>query len=257
MPVHLAGTSCDMKEINKLAREYKFKVIEDASHAIGGMYNGNNIGCCEYSDICVFSLHPVKIITTGEGGIATTNKLNLAERMKELRAHGIVRDRNKFVNKEVSPWSYEQQELGYNYRMTDIQAALGISQLKRLESIVNERNKQLTRYRSNTKDLPIRFLDIPEGTKSSVHLAVVVLVGATPRKHLETFKLMREENIGVQLHYTPVHLQPYYRKMGFKEGDFKEAENYSKSAFSIPLFPGLTIQEQDQVIQTLRRIVKK
>jgi UDP-4-amino-4,6-dideoxy-N-acetyl-beta-L-altrosamine transaminase len=251
VPVHLTGSSCDMAAIGALAERYGFAVLEDASHAIGGRYRGEPVGNCRYSAITVFSFHPVKIITTGEGGMATSNDPWLAQRMVELRSHGIVRDVDRFEQPVAGPWGYEQQQLGFNYRMTDIQAALGSSQIRRLEEIVAERNLQLQRYRELLADLPVHVLDVPEGVLSSVHLAVICLQRVTAEQHRQVFEGLRAAGIGVQLHYSPVHLQPYYRALGFAEGQFPEAESYARRAISLPLFPALSDLEQDRVMQVL------
>ena len=251
VPVHLAGSSCDMAAIGALAERYGFAVLEDASHAIGGRYQGEPVGNCCHSAITVFSFHPVKIITTGEGGLATTNHPLLAQRMAELRSHGIVREAERFERPAAGPWVYEQQQLGFNYRITDIQAALGLSQLQRLDEIVAERNRQLQHYRDLLADLPLQLLDVPEGVLSSVHLAVIRLQQATAGQHRQVFEGLRAAGIGVQLHYSPVHLQPYYRAMGFAEGQFPEAEGYARSAISLPLFPGLSSDEQKKASNTL------
>lgn len=251
VPVHLCGTSCAMETIAELAKEYGFRIIEDASHAIGGSYQNEPVGNCRYSDITVFSFHPVKIITTGEGGLAATNDDFLANRMRILRSHGITKDPKQFERHAAGPWSYEQQRLGFNYRITDVQAALGSNQLKRLDEIVAERNRQLHVYKELFTGLPVRFLDIPEDVQSSIHLAIICLQGTSIEQHRKVFSSMRSSGIGVQLHYTPVHLQPYYRQMGFGEGQFPTAECYATSAISLPLFPGLTQLEQERVKRAL------
>lgn len=251
VPVHLAGSSCNMAAIGELAERYGFAVLEDASHAIGGRYRGEPVGNCRYSDITVFSFHPVKIITTGEGGLATTNDPHLAQRMGELRSHGIVREIERFEQPPAGPWAYEQQDLGFNYRITDIQAALGLSQLQRLAEIVAERNRQLQRYRELLAGLPVELLDVPKDVLSSVHLAVIRLQQTTAEQHRQVFAGLRAAGIGVQLHYSPVHLQPYYRRLGFREGDFPMAEAYATSALSLPLFPGLTLDDQRRVVAGL------
>lgn len=256
--VHLAGTSCAMAEIKKITEKYSIAIIEDASHAIGGQYNNEPVGNCKYSDICVFSFHPVKIITTAEGGMVTTNSRRLADKIRKLRTHGITKDPGEFIREDNYPWSYEQHEIGYNYRMTDIQAALGNSQASRLGEIVIERNRQLNSYKVLIKDknLPISLLKIPDNVISAVHLAVVQLDEYNPNRHLNLFNFMRSNGIGVQVHYSPVHLQPFYRKMGFREGDFPKAEKYENNAFSIPLFPGLTEEQQLRVIDVLHQGLK-
>ena len=251
IPVHLCGTSCDMMSIAKLADRYGFYVIEDASHAIGGHYRGEPVGKCTHSSITVFSFHPVKIITTGEGGLATTNDASLAQRMSELRCHGITKNAKDFELPPPGPWGYEQQSLGFNYRMTDLQAALGISQIKRLQEIVAERQRLLSRYHMLLADLPVRLLEIPNNVDSSVHLAVIRLNNPSPNYHRQVFESLRGAEIGVQVHYTPVHLHPYYRKLGFNDGDLPEAEAYSKNAISLPLYPGLQDKEQEWVVKTL------
>jgi UDP-4-amino-4,6-dideoxy-N-acetyl-beta-L-altrosamine transaminase len=251
VPVHLTGASCDMAAIGALAQRYGFAVLEDASHAIGGRYRGEPVGNCRYSAITVFSFHPVKIITTGEGGLATTNDPELAQRMAELRSHGIVREVERFERPAAGPWVYEQQQLGFNYRMTDLQAALGLSQLQRLDEIVAERNLQLQSYRELLADLPVRLLTVPEHVLSSVHLAVIRLEGASPAQHRQVFEGLRAAGIGVQLHYSPVHLQPYYRALGFGEGQFLQSELYGSSAISLPLFPGLMADDQARVAVAL------
>ena len=257
VPVHLTGSSCDMAAIGALAERYGFAVLEDASHAIGGCYQGEPVGNCRHSAITVFSFHPVKIITTGEGGLATTNDPLLSQRMAELRSHGIVRESERFERPAAGPWVYEQQQLGFNYRITDIQAALGLSQLQRLDAIVAERNRQLQRYRELLAHLPVQLLEVPENVLSSVHLAVIRLQQATAKQHREVFEGLRAAGIGVQLHYSPVHLQPYYRAMGFAEGQFPEAEAYAKTAISLPVFPGLGENEQHEVSNILHRLLSK
>jgi len=257
VPVHLTGSSCDMAAIGSLAQRYGFVVLEDASHAIGGLYRGEPVGNCRYSAITVFSFHPVKIITTGEGGLATTNDRLLAQRMAELRSHGIVREAERFEQPAAGPWVYEQQQLGFNYRITDIQAALGLSQLQRLDEIVAERNRQLQRYRELLAGLPLQLLEVPENVLSSVHLAVIRLQQTTVEQHRQVFERLRAAGIGVQLHYSPVHLQPYYRAMGLAEGQFPEAESYASSAISLPLFPGLTEIDQVRVFTALGKSLQE
>ena len=253
VPVHLCGTSCEMATINKLSKQYGFAILEDASHAIGGSYGNKPVGSCAYSAICVFSFHPVKIITTGEGGLAVTNDPQLAERMTELRSHGITKNPERFERTAPGAWSYEQQSLGYNYRMTDIQAKLGLNQLKRLDSIVTERRQLLANYQVLLKNLPLKLLEIPSNVSSSVHLAVIQL--NDPFRQKEVFDGLRKRGIGVQVHYTPVHLQPYYRRLGFKEDQYPEAENYARKSISIPLYPGLKEQDQKRVVEALTTLL--
>ena len=252
VPVHLTGSSCDMAAIGSLAERYGFSVLEDASHAVGGRYKGEPVGNCRHSAITVFSFHPVKIITTGEGGLATTNDAQLAKSMAELRSHGIVRDVEYFEQPASGPWAYEQQQLGFNYRITDIQAALGLSQLQRLDAILAECNEQLRHYRELLAALPVQLLNVPDDVLSAVHLAVIRLVQSTAQQHRLVFEGMRSAQIGVQLHYSPVHLQPYYRALGFVEGQFPEAEAYARCAFSLPLFPGLETGKREYVAEKLR-----
>jgi UDP-4-amino-4,6-dideoxy-N-acetyl-beta-L-altrosamine transaminase len=256
IPVHFAGTSCDMESISKLSKEYGFYVIEDASHALGGRYHSKAIGSCEFSDFTVFSFHPVKIITTGEGGAICTKNPKLAEKVKTLRSHGIVKNPKLFKNKFYGPWSYEQQTLGFNFRMNDIQAALGISQINRLDQIISERNRLLNLYKNKLSQLPLYFLDIPKDVLSSVHLCVICLNQCTENQHRDIFEALRGKGIGTQLHYWPVHLNPYYRDLGFKEGDFINSEIYANRALSLPLFPGLKDVEIDYVSHVLEETIK-
>jgi UDP-4-amino-4,6-dideoxy-N-acetyl-beta-L-altrosamine transaminase len=255
VPVHLCGTSCDMAAIAALAQRYGVAVLEDASHAIGASYRKEPVGNCRYSAITVFSFHPVKIITTAEGGLATTNDPQLAQRMADLRSHGITKEEARFERLAPGPWSYEQQYLGFNYRLTDLQAALGLSQLERLEAIVTERQRLLEVYRQQLAALPVSLLEIPTSVSSALHLAVIRLHDTDPVHHRYVFEGLRAAGIGVQLHYSPVHLQPYYRRLGFTEGDFPEAEAYARNAISLPLYPGLQEQEQARVVQVLANLL--
>ncbi len=255
VPVHFAGASCDMAAIAELAKRYGFSVLEDASHAIGASYRGEPVGNCRFSNICVFSFHPVKIITTGEGGMATTNDQKLAIRMGDLRSHGITKQAERFNRPAPGPWSYEQQDLGFNYRLTDFQAALGISQLKRLEVIVAERQSLFENYHRLLADLPLRLLKIPADVRSAQHLAVIRLEDPNPLQHKRVFEGLLAVGIGVQLHYSPVHLQPYYRALGFVDGDFPAAEAYGVNAISLPLYPGLQAEEQQQVTNALAKLL--
>lgn len=252
IPVHFAGQPCEMQRIRLLADHYGFKIIEDASHAIGGKYRGEPIDNCRYSDITIFSFHPVKIITTGEGGMATTNDEKLASRMRQLRSHGITREINEMTHAPDGPWYYQQIDLGYNYRMTDMQAALGFSQMQRLEEFVAKRHLVASRYDRLLADLPVITPQQHAESYSGMHLYVIRLkLEAINRTHLEVFEALRAAGIGVNLHYIPVHLQPYYQRIGFKSGDFPVAERYYEEAISLPLFPTITDKQQDQVVGAL------
>ena len=255
IPVHLAGSSCDMLRIYSLSKEFGFSIIEDASHAIGGHYNNYPVGSCKYSHITVFSFHPVKIITTGEGGLVSTNNELIAYKIEKMRSHGIVKDSAAFKFPEVGSWRYEQQFLGFNYRMNDMQAALGLSQLKRLENIVLERNKQLKFYSKILGGLPIKQIKIPPNVKSSVHLAIIKLEKISPDYYFKVFEGMRSNGIGVQLHYIPIFKHPYYKRFKFDQKKFPGSLNYSSSAMSIPLFPGLNINQQIRVKDTLKKLL--
>lgn len=252
VPVHLCGLSADMEPIRALARRYGFRIIEDASHAIGATYQGEPVGCCRYSDVAVFSFHPVKIVTTGEGGIALTNDGDLAERLSRLRSHGITRDPARMIHESDGPWYYEQIELGFNYRMTDIQAALGASQLGRLAGYVERRNMLASRYDLALSRLPLRFQARVAGSRSSFHLYVVRLQRhASSLSHREIFERLRGDGIGVNLHYIPVYRQPYYSRLGFDREDYPEAEAYYAEAISLPLFPSMDEAIQDRVVASL------
>tara|TARA_Y100001968_G_scaffold68355_1_gene59391 strand:- start:2024 stop:3202 length:1179 start_codon:yes stop_codon:yes gene_type:complete len=249
--VHLAGASCNMEAIRKLSLKYNFSVIEDASHAIGGKYQGDYVGCCKYSDVTVFSFHPVKIITSGEGGIAVTNDSSIENTMRKLCSHGIEKNNEKFIYKTTKPWIYEQQLLGYNYRMTDIHAALGSSQLKKVDRFIQKRHEIYEIYREELQNKYIRFLEIERDVYSSLHLAVILLESTLTNNHEKIFNYLRSCGVGVQLHYSPIHLQPYYRDLGFKEGDFPRSEIYSNTAISIPIYPGLQRQEQSFICEKI------
>lgn len=248
IPVHFAGLPCDMEEIGALARQYGIRVIEDASHAIGSTYQGRPVGNCAHSDITVFSFHPVKIITTGEGGMALTNSPELAGRIARLRSHGITRDAGEMSGASEGPWYYQQVELGFNYRMTDLQAALGLSQLQRLDPFLARRDALAARYDRALAGLPLGGQAGAADRTSARHLYPVKI--AAPRR-LAVFETLRREGIGVQVHYIPVHLQPYYRALGFGPGDFPAAETYYAQAMSLPLFPDLTDEQQDRVVAVL------
>ncbi|RUO79823.1 UDP-4-amino-4,6-dideoxy-N-acetyl-beta-L-altrosamine transaminase [Idiomarina tyrosinivorans] len=250
--VHFSGQSCDMERIAQLAQKYGVRVIEDASHAIGATYQNTPVGRCQYSDICVFSFHPVKIVTTAEGGVATTQSETLAERMREARSHGITRDPSRMQGQTEGDWYYQQISLGYNYRMTELQAALGVAQMARLETFVAARNRLAERYDKQLATLPLILPGRQPQAVSAWHLYVVQIDDQrTDISRKALFEHCRANNIGVNVHYIPVHLQPYYQKLGFKAGDFPNAERYYQRAISIPLFAQLTEAEQGQVVAIL------
>ena len=257
IPVHFAGQPCEMKAIYKLAKKYGFKIIEDASHAIGASYNKTKIGSCLYSDITVFSFHPVKIITTGEGGMATTNDIALAERMKRLRTHGITRISELMQpRKENEIWNYQQIELGFNYRMSDIQAALGVSQMKSLDDFVRRRREIAKEYDKELSNLPFIIPWQSPSARSSYHLYPIRVreseCGKTQRK---VYNSLHAAGIVANLHYIPVHLQPYYEEKGFRAGDFPEAERYYRETISLPMFPTITNDSLVYVLNTLNQIM--
>jgi UDP-4-amino-4,6-dideoxy-N-acetyl-beta-L-altrosamine transaminase len=251
-PVHFAGQSCDMRAIRALADDYGFKIVEDAAHAIGADYLDRKVGDCRFSDLAVFSFHPVKIVTTAEGGVVTVNDPALAVRLRELRSHGTTREASRMEGPTEGPWYYQQIDLGYNYRMTDLQAALGSSQMKRIDAFVARRRALATRYDETFANLPlIRPAQGVDG-RSAFHLYPIQLhLDAIGRTRREIFESLRAAGIGVNVHYIPVHLQPYYRRRGFKPGDFPEAERYYERAISIPLFAAMTDAEQQEVIARL------
>ncbi|ADE13586.1 DegT/DnrJ/EryC1/StrS aminotransferase [Nitrosococcus halophilus Nc 4] len=255
--VHLAGHPCDLAAIHALGQRYGFRTIEDASHAIGGRYRGEPIGNGRYSDITVFSFHPVKIITTAEGGMALTNNAELASRMARLRSHGITRDPEEMTHPPDGPWYYQQHELGFNYRMTELQAALGLSQLQRLDGFVVRRHGLAARYDDALRELPMIIpWRHPDGY-SGFHLYVIRLKLDQIRKtHREVVEALGAAGIGVNLHYIPVYRQPYYARMGFHPADFPESERYYAEAISLPLYPGLTEAQQAQVIEALFEVIK-
>lgn len=256
IPVHFAGQSCEMIRISELARQYNFSVIEDASHAIGGQYRGKKIGNCAFSDMTVFSFHPVKIITTGEGGMVLTNNEKYYQQLIRLRTHGITRDVNLMDTPDNGGWYYQQVDLGFNYRITDIQAALGINQLERIDEFVKHRRKLAQRYTEAFIELPLILPQERPGAYSAFHLYVVRLqLSKLKRSRREIFDLLREKGIGVNVHYIPVHMQPYYRGLGFSPGDFPEAENYYNESLTLPLYPSLSLQEQDYVIDSVREVL--
>ena len=256
IPVHLAGQSCDMKAIAALAKQYDVRVIEDASHAIGAEYAGEAVGSCRFSDIAVFSFHPVKIVTTGEGGVAVTNDAQLAERMQRLRSHGITRDPELMSKAPDGAWYYQQIELGFNYRMTEMQAALGLSQMQRLSSFVERRRELAKKYNELLSGLPVTLPQQLADTVSSWHLYIVRFdLNKIGKTQTQIFDECRAAGIGVNLHYIPVHLQPYYSELGFRQGDYLVAEAYYANAISIPLFHSMTDAQQDEVVRVLKEII--
>lgn len=252
IPVHMGGQSCDMAAIGALARDYGVKVIEDASHAIGARYLGRPVGDCRFSDITVFSFHPVKIVTTAEGGAATTQDARLAQRMELFRSHGVTRDPALMEWESDGPWYYQQVELGLNYRMTEMQAALGVAQMHRLAEYVDRRNALADRYDALLAGLPLRVPGRLAGARSAFHLYAIRVDAARRRA---VFEGLRAEGIGVNVHYIPVHTQPYYRRLGFAPGQFPAAEAYYAQAISIPLYAGLSDGAQDQVVAALRKVL--
>lgn len=256
IPVHLCGQPCEMDRIHKLGQEYGFSIIEDASHAIGGKYKCNPIGNCEYSDITIFSFHPVKIVTTAEGGVATTNDPALAQKMELLRSHGITRDTELMTEKSNGGWYYEQIDLGFNYRMTEMQAALGVSQMSRLHDFVAMRNALAANYDQLLKDLPLITPKQIDNSYSGRHLYVIRLkLSEIALSHKEVFEQLREKGLGVNLHYIPVHTQPYYKELGFVAGQFIASEKYSTDAISIPLFHTMSKEQQNKVVAVLTEVL--
>lgn len=253
VPVDFGGQPCQLKEIALLGKRYGFRVLEDASHALGAEYRAAKVGSNPYSDITVFSFHPVKIMTTGEGGMALTNDSELARRLRLLRTHGITRDLGAMSKTPEGGWYYEQLELGFNYRMTDIQAALGASQLSKVNQFVARRRELARQYDRELCGLPVRPAEQLEGCSSAYHLYVICLQEErAARTRLDVYSGLRRAGIGVNVHYIPVHTQPYYRRLGFKPDDFPNALRYYESAISLPLYYGLTDQQQQYVIDKLR-----
>jgi UDP-4-amino-4,6-dideoxy-N-acetyl-beta-L-altrosamine transaminase len=259
VPVHFGGQPTEQEAIHALSREYGFRIVEDASHSIGASRQEEPVGSGRWSDITILSFHPVKIVTSGEGGMAVTNDDELARRLAMLRSHGITREARRFTDAAAAAdppgWYYEQQALGFNYRITDIQAALGASQLERLEKYVERRNELARRYDAALASLPLRLPKITAGNRSAFHLYVVRLAGADAARHRRVFDSLRAAGVGANLHYLPVHLQPYYRDLGFKPGTFPEAEAHGREAITIPLFPTLTDAQQAQVVDALQKAV--
>ena len=253
--VHFSGNSCDMQRIRELSEKYEFALIEDASHAIGGTYKNKKIGSCQFSDVTVFSFHPVKIITSAEGGMALTNDTDLAESMSSLRSHGITRDPKRMLHEKEGDWYYQQLSLGFNYRLNDIQAALGLSQLKRIDDFVSTRNFIAERYNEEFSRMGLKFQKLTKGGYSAYHLYTIQFENAEQRSTV--FKFLRAKNIGVNVHYIPIHLQPYYKNTGlYCSEDLTNAEDYYQRAISIPIFPALTTSQQIRVINEISNALK-
>lgn len=250
VPVHFAGQPCDMKQIRELGDEYGFRIIEDASHAIGASYQSEQIGACQFSDITVFSFHPVKIITTGEGGMALSNNPELVARMVLLRSHGVTRSADLIDKQDAEAWYYEQIDLGFNYRMTEMQAALGISQLSRLDEYVDKRHSLAKHYDALLGDAPLVFPYQTDTSRSAYHLYPVMLSNSDQRRFV--FDRMRSRGIGVNVHYIPVHTQPWYKSKGFNWGDYAVAEDYYSRTMSLPLFPQMGLHDVERVVAELR-----
>lgn len=257
IPVHFAGLPCEMREIYKLSKKYKFKIVEDASHAVGAKYYGSKIGSCKFSDITIFSFHPVKIMTTAEGGAALTNSKELDFKLKFYRSHGITKER-KFLNKRnKASWYYECKDLGFNYRLNDIQSALGISQLKKVNKWLLYRNKLAKNYQKSLKDLPIEFFLSKKGFYSSYHLFIIkILKNKKGLNRDDLFKYLQKKKIQTNVHYIPIHTHPFYRKLGFKSKNFPNAENYIKNCLSLPMHAALNLSDQNKVINQIKKFFK-
>lgn len=258
VPVHLAGQSCDMEKIHALAKKFNITVIEDASHAIGADYKDTKVGCCKYSDMTVFSFHPVKIVTTGEGGMVLTNNKDLYDKLVLYRSHGITRAPELMTKEADGPWYYQQIDLGFNYRMTDMQAALGYSQMHKVDEFVARRRELAARYNELLKDLDMLKLPYQDdNTASSWHLYIVrVDFSKINKNKKQIFTEMKDKGVCLNLHYIPVHTQPYYEKLGFKQGDFPVSEKYYEEAFTLPLYYSLTNEQQDYIIEALKEVLK-
>ena len=257
VPVHLAGQSCDMKRIYELAQEYGFMVMEDACHAMGADYLGKRVGCCEFSDMTVFSFHPVKIVTAGEGGMILTNNEEFYRRLLLFRSHGITRDEGLMTHETDGPWYYQQIELGFNYRITDIQAALGYSQMQKVDEFVKRRRYLAERYNRLLQDLPVATPYVADYTDPSWHIYVVRIdFNRVNKSKQEIFDIMKSKGVVLNLHYIPVHLQPYYQRLGFAEGDFPNSESYYGDALTLPLYYDFTDDYQDWVVESLREALR-
>lgn len=254
IPVHLCGHSCDMAAIATLAEQYNFHIIEDASHGIGGSYHGYPLGSCQYSDITVFSFHPVKIITSAEGGMAMTNSSKLAEKMALYRSHGITKAPDKMLRPDEGDWYYEQHSLGFNYRMTELQAALGLSQMSRIDEFVQARNKLASDYMNLLDNLDLKFVVPSNDVYSAYHLFIIMLNDCEKRKMI--FDEMRQAGVTAHVHYYPIHLQPFYLQKGFKEGGYPNAELYYKSCLTLPLYPNLNKDELEYIVKKISYLIK-
>ena len=257
IPVHFGGNPVNQEDLYNLVKPFGIKIVEDASHALGASHKGQPMGNCHWSDITIFSFHPVKIITTGEGGMALTKSLNLYKKMQLLRSHGITRDSSSFKNEDFRPWIYEQHVLGFNYRMTDLEAALGLSQITRLHEYISRRNRLAKKYNLEFKGLPFKKPQIHVDSVSAFHLYVICLDNDLPKisglnARDRLYNVMLEAEIGVNIHYMPIHLQPYFRKLGFAPGDFPVSESYSERALTLPLHPSLTEEQQLKVINRVK-----
>lgn len=252
VPVHFAGASCDMAAIRKLADRYGFRIIEDAAHGIGGSYRGARVGSCQYSDITTFSFHPVKIVTTGEGGLVLTNDEHIAQQARLLHTHGVTRDESLMTGASHGPWYYEQVALGHNFRITDIQAALGVSQMSRIDQFIARRNEIAARYRAAFDQLPVRCQQVPSDVLSAYHLFVIEL---EQHDRAAVYHQLREHGVGSAVHYIPVHTQPYYQGLGFKQGDFPNAEKYYSRAITLPDFPLMTSDDVEYVVDAVIRVL--
>ena len=250
--VHFAGVSCDMQAISLLTREYGVMLVEDAAHALGGSYLGNKVGGCQFSDMTVLSFHPVKSITTAEGGAVLTNSARLYSQLSLFSKHGVTRDPEQMAGEPEGPWYYQQVELGFNYRLSDLHAALGISQLNKLDGFIQRRSQLAINYDNELASLPLTLPKVDERSESAWHLYMIEL---TAHKRAEVFSQLQNKGIGVNVHYIPIHLQPYYRKLGFATGYCPNAEAFYQNALTIPLFPSMTTDEQSRVIQALKEVL--